>query len=61
MSEWFDVKVGSRQGCVMSPWFFNMYMDGVLREVNERVLSRGVELMGQEGECLEGESVIVCG
>ena len=41
MSEWFQVKVGLRQGCVMSPWLFNLYFDGVVREVNERVLGRG--------------------
>ena len=27
MSEWFPVNVGLRQGCVMSPWLFNVYMD----------------------------------
>ena len=30
MSEWFGVEVGLRQGCVMSPWLFNMNMDGVV-------------------------------
>ena len=30
MSEWFPVNVGFRQGCVMSPWLFNVYMDGVV-------------------------------
>ena len=34
VSEWFQVNVGLRQGCVMSPWLFNEYMDGVVREVN---------------------------
>ena len=34
VSEWFPVNVGLRQGCVMSPWLFNVYMDGVVREVN---------------------------
>ena len=34
----------------MSPWLFNMYMDGVVGEVNERVLGRGVELVGWEGD-----------
>ncbi len=23
-------------GCVMSPWLFNIYMDGVMREVKDR-------------------------
>ncbi len=36
-SDRFEVNVGLRQGCVMSPWLFNMYMDGVVREVNARV------------------------
>ena len=29
VSEWFPVNVGLRQGCVKSPWLFNVYMDGV--------------------------------
>ena len=44
-SEWFPVNVGLRQGCVMSPWLFNVYMDGVVREVNVRVLGKGLELL----------------
>ena len=38
VSEWFPVRVGLRQGCVMLPWLFNLYIDGVVREVNARVL-----------------------
>ena len=30
VSEWFPVNVGLRQGCVMSLWLFNAYMDGVV-------------------------------
>ena len=29
VSEWFPVNVGLRQDCVMSPWLFNVCMDGV--------------------------------
>ena len=32
VSEWFPVRVGLRQGYVMSPWLFNLYIDGVVRE-----------------------------
>ena len=33
MSERFPVNVGLRQGCVMSPWLFYVYLDGVVIEV----------------------------
>ncbi len=36
-SESFAVEVGVRQGCVMSPWLFNIYMDGVMREMRGKV------------------------
>ena len=36
-----------RQGRVMSPWLFNMIMDGVVKEVNARMNGRGLELIGQ--------------
>lgn len=49
MSESFEVKMGLRQGCVMSPWLFNIFMDGVVREVYTRVNEAGVKLSG-EGE-----------
>ena len=31
-SEWFEVKQGVRQGCPMSPWLFNIFLDMVVRE-----------------------------
>ncbi len=36
-SEHFEIKVGLRQGCVMSPWMFNIYMDGVMRDVKAKL------------------------
>ena len=48
-SEWFPVHVGLRQGCVGSPWLFNVYMDGVVREVNDGVLGKGLERLSVNG------------
>ena len=31
VSERFPVNVGLRRSCVMSPWLFKVYMDGVVR------------------------------
>ena len=46
----FRVNVGLRQqGCVMSPWLLNVYMDGVVREVNVSVLGKELELLSANG------------
>ena len=48
VSEWFPVRVGLRQGCVMSPWLFNLYID---RGVNARMLGRRLKLVhGNDNE-----------
>ena len=44
LSESSKVRMGLRQGCVMSPWLFKMYMDGVVREVYNRVNGMGVSM-----------------
>ena len=53
VSEWFPFNVEVRQGCVMSPWLCNVYMDGVVREVNVRVLGKGLELLSANGSKFE--------
>ena len=45
VSEWFSVNAGLRHGCVKSPWLFNVYIAGVVRDVNARVLRKGLELL----------------
>ncbi len=33
----------------MSPWLFNVYMDGAVREVHARMLGRGLSLVNADG------------
>ena len=35
-SDWFEVEQGVRQGCVMSPWLFNLHMDNIVREARQK-------------------------
>ena len=41
-SEWFWIDSGVRQGWIMSPWLFNVYMDGVMKDVKMGTGRRGV-------------------
>ena len=43
-TEWFDVNVGVRQGCVISPLLFDVFVDGLAREV--KALNLGVAAGG---------------
>ncbi len=43
-SESFAVEVGVTQGCVMSPWLFNIFMDGCMREMICKVGNAGAKL-----------------
>ena len=59
MSELFPNNVGLRQGCVMSPWLFNVYTDGVSRVVNVRVLGKGLELLSANGGRFEINQLLI--
>ena len=58
VSEWFPVNVGLRQGCMMSPWLFNVYKGGVVQQVNTRVLGKGLELMSANGGRFEKNQLL---
>ncbi len=52
LNEFFELKVELKQGCVVPPWLFNVFMDGVIKKIQERAVN--VEItMRNEGEALE--------
>ena len=57
-SEWFPVNVGLRQGCVMSSWLFNVYMDCVVQKVNVRVLWKRLEVRSANGGRFEKKQLL---
>ena len=48
---WFQVRVGLRQGCVMSPWLFNLFMDSVVKEVKVNTQEKGLALWDIGTKC----------
>ena len=60
-SEQFRINSGVRQGCIMSPWLFKVYMDAVMKEVKMGIRKEGREwrlsgLLYADGLILCGES-----
>ena len=47
MSDCFKIDSGVRQGCIMAPWLFNVYMDAIMKEVK-----MGMRRRGESGDCL---------
>ena len=46
-TDFFGVGVGLRQGCVMSPWLFNVFIDSVVKGMNRG--GKGAVMVGPEG------------
>ena len=44
-SKQFRIDSEVRQGSIMSPWLFNIYMDGVMKEVKMEMGKRGVSFL----------------
>jgi len=44
-TEWFDLSTGVRQGCVMSPILFSLFINGLAREINKQ--GKGVDIGGR--------------
>ena len=47
----FDVQKGVRQGCTLSPWLFNVFVDEVVKEAMRGFVS-GVKLSTRDVEVL---------
>ena len=50
MSPWFDIQSGIKQGCVMSAWLFDLYMDCCLQGMKQN--DRRVKVGALRVKCL---------
>ena len=65
-SEQFRIDSGVRQACIMSPWLFNIYMDGMMKEVKMGMGRWGVSFLEDVREwrlpgLLYAYDLVLCG
>ena len=65
LSQSFPIGVRLRQGCVMSPWLFDIFMDGYMREMKTKVWNIGTkQKINGNGwavlTCLFADDIVLC-
>ena len=58
-SEEFELCRGVRQGCTLSPWLFNLFMDNVMREARGSFVGEVQLSTGEVGVLLFADNIVV--
>ena len=46
-TDWFQIGEGVRQGCILSPWLFNLYAEYIMRNAGLEEARAGIKITGR--------------
>ena len=46
-TDWFQIGKGVRQGCILSPWLFNLYVEYIMRNAGLEEAQAGIKIAGR--------------
>ena len=46
-TDWFQIGKGVRQGCILSPWLFNLYAEYIMRNAGLDEAQAGIKIAGR--------------
>ena len=46
-TEWFQIGKGVCQGCILSPWLFNLYAEYIMRNTGLKEAQAGIKIAGR--------------
>ena len=46
-TDWFQIGKGVRQGCILSPWLFNLYAESIMRNAGLEEAQAGIKIAGR--------------
>ena len=46
-TDWFQIGKGVRQGCILSPWLFNLYAEYIMRNTGLDEAQAGIKIAGR--------------